>query len=149
MAITAEEAKELHTKMWKLESELKSCYSIASCLLNSSPDDTWNADRTATLTKRQNESEGNGMEDMLEFLDTKYSELIYGSGASTPLGGAATRHEPASLSLSEMDTSPEGIARKQEHLRRNEAAREAQMAQLDREREILEQWKKEQIEGDS
>ncbi|KAF8608391.1 P-loop containing nucleoside triphosphate hydrolase protein, partial [Ceratobasidium sp. AG-I] len=128
--ITAEEAKELHTKMWKLEN------------------DTWNASRTATLTKRQNESEGNGMEDILEFLDTKYSELIYGSGASTPSGGAATRHEPTTLSLSEMDTTPEGIARKQEHLRRNEAAREALMAQVKREQEILEQWKKEQMEGD-
>lgn len=135
--------------MWKLESKLTIHYDIRSCLLKSSVDDTWNASRTATLTKRQKESEGNGMEDILEFLDTKYSELIYGSGASTPSGGAAAQHQPASLSLSEMDTSPEGIARMQEHLRRNEAAREAHIAQAKREQEIIEKWKKQQAQMES
>ncbi|KAG8702445.1 hypothetical protein FRC08_003484 [Ceratobasidium sp. 394] len=113
--VSVEDAKGLHTKMWKLEN------------------DTWNAERKTILTQRQDENAGTGMEDALEFIDARLDDpAIYGNGAVT------------TLSLSEMDNSPEGIARRKEHLRRNEETRAERMAQLEREREILEQWKREQ-----
>ncbi|KAG9121106.1 hypothetical protein FRC07_003066 [Ceratobasidium sp. 392] len=113
--VSAEDAKGLHTKMWKLEN------------------DTWNAERKTILTQRQDENAGTGMDDIFEFLDARPDDpAIYGKGAIT------------TLSLSEMDNSPEGIARREEHLRRNEETRAEREAQLQREREILEQWKREQ-----
>ncbi|KAG8742922.1 hypothetical protein FRC10_000710 [Ceratobasidium sp. 414] len=113
--VSVEDAKGLHTKMWKLEN------------------DTWNAERKTILTQRQDENAGTGMDDMLEFIDARLDDpAIYGNGTVT------------TLSLSEMDTSPEGIARREEHLRRNEESRAERVVQLQREREILEQWKREQ-----
>lgn len=85
---------------------------------------------------------------MLEFLDSKYSHLIYGPGASADSNGAApARYEPPSLSLSEMDTSPEAVARKEEQLRLNQLAYEKRVELMKREQELLDQWKKEQMEG--
>ncbi|KAG8682105.1 hypothetical protein FRC09_017011 [Ceratobasidium sp. 395] len=113
--VSVEEAKALHTKMWKLEN------------------DTWNAERKTILTQRQDENAGTGMDDIFEFLDARLDDpSIYGKGEIT------------TLSLSEMDNSPEGIARREEHLRRNEETRAERELQLQREREILEQWKREQ-----
>ncbi|QRW12640.1 kinesin motor domain protein [Ceratobasidium sp. AG-Ba] len=116
--ISVEDAKGLHTKMWKLEN------------------DTWNSERKTILTRRQDENAGTGMDDALEFLDARLDDpSIYGKG------------EVTTLSLSYMDNSPEGIARREEHLRRNEETRAEREAQLERERVILEQWRREQAES--
>ncbi|CUA67054.1 Kinesin-4 [Rhizoctonia solani] len=125
-AITIEDAKALHTKLWKIEN------------------DTWNATRTTTLARRQDPNAGTGMDDILEFLDAQSDNpTIYGPSA----GGAPDNTTPATTSLLFMDNTPEGMARREEHMRQAEAQFEAQKEKSVNEKKLIEQWKKEQAEG--
>ncbi|CAE6504280.1 unnamed protein product [Rhizoctonia solani] len=125
-SVTVEDAKALHTKLWKIEN------------------DTWNATRTTTLTQRQDPNAGTGMDDIFEFLDAQPDNpLIYGPGAS----GEADNTTPTTTSLLFMDNTPEGIAKREEHVQQSRAQFEAQRERLEREKEIIEQWKREQAEG--
>ncbi|KAG8732925.1 hypothetical protein FRC11_010064 [Ceratobasidium sp. 423] len=125
-AVIVEEVKSLHTKLWKIEN------------------DTWNATRTTTLTQRQDPNAGTGMDDIFEFLDAQLDNpLIYGPSA----GGEADNTTPATTSLLFMDNTPEGTARREKHIRNSQAQFEARRERLEREKEIIEQWKKEQAEG--
>ncbi|CAE7159767.1 unnamed protein product [Rhizoctonia solani] len=125
-AVSTEDAKALHTKLWKIEN------------------DTWNATRTTTLAQRQDPNAGTGMDDALDFLDKQLDNpAVYGPGA----GGTPDNTTPPTTSLLFMDNTPEGIARREEHMKWAEVQFEAQKAKLAREKEIIEQWKKEQAEG--
>ncbi|KAB5593457.1 Kinesin-4 [Ceratobasidium theobromae] len=65
--ISVEDAKALHTKLWKIEN------------------DTWNAARTTTLSQRQNLNTGINpfsMLDEFESLDAEQYELVYGPGSA-------------------------------------------------------------------
>ncbi|QRW25388.1 kinesin motor domain protein [Rhizoctonia solani] len=127
--IAVQEAKALHTKLWKIEN------------------DTWNATRATTLTQRQDPNAGTGMDDIFQFLDGQLDNpMVYGPGAS---GKADNTIPPSTTSLLFMDNTPEGIARRDEHIRRSQAQFEAQKAMLEREKAILEQWRKEHTEGDN
>jgi hypothetical protein len=85
------------------------------------------------------------MDDALQFLDSRPDDpTIYGPGtAAGPNNGESI---PQTLSLLLMDNSPEGIARREEQFRQAEAAYESQKALLQRDKEILEQWRREQME---
>ncbi|KAF8706785.1 P-loop containing nucleoside triphosphate hydrolase protein, partial [Rhizoctonia solani] len=125
--IAVQEAKALHTKLWKIEN------------------DTWNATRATTLTQRQDPNAGTGMDDIFQFLDGQLDNpMVYGPGAS---GKADSTIPPGTTSLLFMDNTPEGIARRDEHIRQSQAQFEAQKAVLEREKAILEQWRKEHTEG--
>ncbi|QRV84944.1 kinesin motor domain protein [Ceratobasidium sp. AG-Ba] len=90
--VSVEDAKGLHSKMWKLEN------------------DTWNAERKTILARRQDESTETGTGNTLQFLDTRLDDAsIYAKGAA------------ATLSLSYTDNSPEAIARREEYLKRDQA----------------------------
>ncbi|KAG8712671.1 hypothetical protein FRC08_014217 [Ceratobasidium sp. 394] len=103
--VSVEDAKGLHTKMWKLEN------------------DTWNAERKATLAQRQDENVGMTIDD--ELLDALLDHpAVYGTG-------------------------PEAVARKEEATRIIQATRVEREAKLQRERERLEQQKREQAESDN
>ncbi|KAG9074204.1 hypothetical protein FS749_014265 [Ceratobasidium sp. UAMH 11750] len=102
--VSVEDAKGLHTKMWKLEN------------------DTWNAERKATLAQRQDENVGMTIDD--ELLDALLDHpAVYGTG-------------------------PEAVARKEEATRIIQATRVEREAKLQREREHLEQSKRERAESD-
>ncbi|QRW13530.1 kinesin motor domain protein [Ceratobasidium sp. AG-Ba] len=90
--VSVEDAKGLHSKMWKLEN------------------DTWNAERKTILARRQDESTETGTGNTLQFLDTRLDDAsVYAKGAA------------ATLSLSYTDNSPEAIARREEYLKRDQA----------------------------
>ncbi|CAE6501034.1 unnamed protein product [Rhizoctonia solani] len=126
--VSIEGAKMLHTKLWKIEN------------------DTWNATRTMTLAQRQDPNAGTGMDDILDFLDAQSDNpTIYGPGA----GGTPDNTTPATTSLLFMDNTPEGIARREEHIRQAEVQFEARKDRLAQEQAAIEQWKKEQAEGDN
>ncbi|KAG8774975.1 hypothetical protein FRC12_001719 [Ceratobasidium sp. 428] len=93
--VSVEDAKVLHTKMWKLEN------------------DTWNAERKAVLTQRQDENVGMTIDDELleKLLD---HPAVYGTGS-------------------------EAAAQKDEAIRVIQATRIEREAKLQRKREMLEQ----------
>ncbi|CEL52682.1 Diatom spindle kinesin 1 OS=Cylindrotheca fusiformis GN=DSK1 PE=2 SV=1 [Rhizoctonia solani AG-1 IB] len=125
--VSVEEAKAIHTELWKIEN------------------DTWNATRTTTLTQRQDPNAGTGMDDILQFLDAQMDNpTIYG-----PDAGGKAENTALESSLLFMDNTSEGVARREEHMRQSRAQLEAQKAVSEHEKKLLEQWRREQMEGNN
>jgi hypothetical protein len=83
------------------------------------------------------------MDDILQFLDAQLDNpTIYG-----PDAGGKTENKTPETSLLFMDNTLEGVARREEHMRQSRAQLEAQKAVSEHEKKLLEQWKREQMEG--
>ncbi|CAE6425891.1 unnamed protein product [Rhizoctonia solani] len=105
--VSVEEAKAIHTELWKIEST--------------------------------------GMDDILQFLDAQMDNpTIYG-----PDAGGKAENTALETSLLFMDNTSEGVARREEHMRQSRAQLEAQKAVSEHEKKLLEQWRREQMEGNN
>ncbi|CCO31482.1 Diatom spindle kinesin 1 [Rhizoctonia solani AG-1 IB] len=105
--VSVEEAKAIHTELWKIEST--------------------------------------GMDDILQFLDAQMDNpTIYG-----PDAGGKAENTALESSLLFMDNTSEGVARREEHMRQSRAQLEAQKAVSEHEKKLLEQWRREQMEGNN